>query len=157
MPNIIITLLVDTTGLLNDHSKDPILKNYCTLAQLGGQLTDDPDNDLRNDVSHVYRDDTVTWNGASNSAWLPDGVTGVIVNILSITATTVFGTGQILPTQLIQGGTGGTSVQGQISFGSEGDTVTYTISFNIATMTGDNETTSQTYNIDPKIRIHQPH
>jgi hypothetical protein len=154
MANITITLLVDTTGLLNDTGKNPILKNYCTLAQLGGQLTDDPDNDLRNDVSHVYRDDTVTWNGTSNSTSLPDGATAAIVNITGITATTVFGYGQSLPTATIPGATGGSSVQGQVNFGSEGDTVTYTITFNVVTMTGDKGTTSQTYSIDPKIRVH---
>jgi hypothetical protein len=154
MPNIIITLLVDTTGLLNDNSKNPVLKNYCTLAQLGGHLTADPDNNLSNDVSHVYRDDTVTWNGTSNSTTLPDGATAVIVNITGIVATTVFGYDQSLPTVTIPGATGGSSVQGQINFGSEGDTVTYTIFFNIVTMEGSSETTSQTYNIDPKIRVH---
>lgn len=155
MSNVIITLLVDTTGLLNDPSTNPPLISYCTLAQLGGQLVDDPNNDLRNDISEVFRGDMVTWNGTSNSMSLPDGVTGVIVNIQNITATTVFGKGESLPINYTPGGTGGSSAQGQINFGSEGDTITYTISFNIETTMSDGTTSiSQTYNIDPKIRVH---
>jgi len=154
MANVTITLLVDTTGLLNDQNPDPVMKNYCTLAQLGGQLVDDPNNDLRNDISEVFLGDSITWNAVSNSDTLPQGVTGVIVNIQAITATTVFGKGQAIATQLVPGATGGTSATGVISYGSEGDTVTYTITFDVVTSPSSSGSTSRSYFIDPKIRVH---
>lgn len=154
MANVTITLLVDTTELSSDPNPDPVMKNYCTLAQLGGQLIDDPNSDLRNSISEVFLGDTITWNAVSISPALPKGVTGVIVNILSITTTSVFGNSNPLTTNSNAGATGGDSVQGQINSGSEGDTITYTITFNFVTMAGGNQTTSSNYFIDPKIRVH---
>ncbi len=155
MADVTITLIVDTTKLF----LDPVLPldECCTLAQLGGKLNADPDSDLTNYISDVNIGDTITWNGIANSTFLATNVGSVVVNITAITATTVFGQAQLLPLSLIPGATGGSSVQGQINFGSEGDTITYTISFNFITRIGDEVITSETYNIDPKIRVRPSH
>jgi len=152
MADVTITLIVDTTKLF----LDPLLPldECCTLAQIGGSLRADTNSDLTNYISDVNIGDTITWNGIANSTFLATNVGSVMVNITAVTVTTVFGQAQLLPLSLIPGATGGTAVQGQVSFGSEGDTVTYTISFNFITSVGDDVITSETYNIDPKIRVH---
>jgi len=154
MNNVIITLLVDSTALLLDPNMP--LQKCCTLAQLGGLLTADTTDDLTNYISDVNIGDNITWNGIANSTSRPGNIMSSVVNISGITATTVFGQTQLLPISLSPGATGGTAVYGQISFGSEGDMVTYTISFNIVVYDGENSFTSPTYTIDPKIRVHQP-
>ena len=160
MANVIITLLVDTTTLLGNPTLP--LKHCCTLAQLGGRLNDDPNSDLANDMSDVNIEDQITWNGISNSSVLPsDNVSFVTVNILSITPNTVFGQAPALvpDPESGPGATGGTYIEHQISFGSEGDIITYSISFQLVTNfnTDIAPQTSQIYNIDPKIKVHQPH
>ncbi len=155
MNNVIITLLVDTASLFLDPNMP--LQKCCTLAQLGGLLTADSTDSLTNYISDVNIGDNITWNGIANSTNKPGNTMSSVVNITGITATTVFGQTQLLPINLSPGATGGTAVYGQISFGSDGDMVTYTISFNFTVYDGENSITSQTYTIDPKIRVHQPH